>query len=381
MMAPHHHPRPTSGSILCIDDDPGIRESVSAFLSDSGYEVTCATCGTDGLELIGSQTFDAVLLDLSMPGISGLEVLDQTTRNFPSLPVIVVSGTGNLHDVIAALRLGAWDFLTKPIEDMDLLDYVLRRSVERSRLLRENERYRLRLESLVEERTQALSEEVRERRLAEEALRKSLHEKEVLLKEVHHRVKNNLQIVSSLLSLQSLRYNDPRLNDCLLDSQARVRAMALVHEKLYNAEDLSRVDLASYLERLALFLLQTYSRIGLEIAPDIACDHVSLPVDKAIPCGLILNELISNCLKHAFTDREHGVITLRLRQEGDVVHLQVDDDGKGLPEDFDLSHVETLGLQLVGSLTQQLKASLKVARIFPGTSFRLSFNLLDQTGG
>ncbi|WP_243440043.1 histidine kinase dimerization/phosphoacceptor domain -containing protein [Fundidesulfovibrio soli] len=365
--------KPPPERVLCIDDDSSIRESISAYLSDVGYSVETAPNGDTGLKILEHTPFDAVLLDLSMPGVSGLEVLDQTTRSHPTLPVIVISGTGNVHDVIAALRLGAWDFLTKPIEDLDLLHYVLRRSVERSRLRQENERYRLRLESLVEERTLALSEEVRERRLAEEALRKSLHEKEVLLKEVHHRVKNNLQVVSSLLSLQALRHDDPRLNECLLDSQTRVRAMALVHEKLYNSEDLSRVDLGSYLDRLTHFLLQTYSHTGLTITPDIACDPVSLPVDTAIPCGLILNELISNCLKHAFSDRGEGVITLRLLREGEMINLRVDDNGKGLPQGFQLGRVDTLGLQLVYNLTQQLKASLHVAGLDPGTSFQLSF--------
>jgi two-component sensor histidine kinase len=359
--------------ILCVDDEPAIRMSIEAFLQDMGFEVSTAPDGTTALALAGSSEFDAILLDLAMPGMSGLETLKRLTQNKPSLPVVVVSGTGSIQDVIAALRLGAWDFITKPIEDMALLFHSLDRAMERARLLRENRLHRDRLEMLVAKRTAKLCREIADRRAMEKALRASLAEKEVLLKEVHHRVKNNLQIVSSLLSLQALKCDDDKLAAPLQDSQARVRAMALVHEKLYRSKDLSCIDFSEYLRELAQFLLQAHTQKNTTVTPDIQCESFTLPVDLAIPCGLILSELVTNCLKHAFLGRQAGRITLRAFLDPEGAHLVVKDDGLGLPPGFEIDKTESLGLQLVTNLTRQLRGGLRVETGQSGTAFHLVF--------
>ncbi len=360
--SPQRPPLPgTSLRLLCVDDEEFVRHSLATFLADEGHEVFTASDGNDGLETILRGDFDAVVLDLNMPGMTGLEILEIVARHKPMLPVVVVSGTGNIQDVISALRLGAWDFVTKPIEDMALLTHCLSRAVERSRLIIENQRHREHLELLVQERTLKLREEIAERRAAEDALRASLSEKEVLLKEVHHRVKNNLQIVSSLLSLQALRLSDPAMAAPLVDSQVRVRAMALVHEKLYRAKDLNRVELHEYLPQLSVFLLQALRNGPQEIIPVLECDPVGVSVDVAIPCGLIANELISNSVKHAFAGRDAGRLRIALHTQDGEVRLEVEDDGPGLPPDFRLEEVPTLGLQLVTNLARQLRGSLDVA--------------------
>lgn len=363
--------------ILCVDDAAAIRRAIAAYLGDLGHTVDQAQDGTVGLEHINASTYDAVLLDLAMPGISGLDVLRTVSQSHPHLPVIVISGTGAIQDVIAALRLGAWDFITKPIEDMAILEYALVRALERVTLIRENQLHRERLEALVRKRTAKLRAEIIERQAVETALRSSLSEKEVLLKEVHHRVKNNLQVVTSLLSLQALRFEDPLLSAAFQDSQARVRAMALVHEKLYRSKDLCRIDFASYLSELTVFLIQAYSPKHLSVTPDIHSEEFYLSVDSAIPCGLILNELVTNSLKHAFTGRTTGIIRPHAWTENKHAVLCVRDNGVGLPPGFDVNQAETLGLQLVTNLARQLHGGLDVETGPEGTAFTIRFPLPD----
>ncbi|MFP5221412.1 MAG: sensor histidine kinase [Acidobacteriota bacterium] len=361
--------------ILCVDDAPSIRRAIAAYLGDLGHTVEQAQDGTEGLERINSAPFDAVLLDLTMPGLSGLEVLRAASASHPDLPVIVISGTGAIQDVIAALRLGAWDFITKPIEDMAILEYALARALERASLITENQRHRERLEAQVRKRTAKLRAEIIERQAVETALRASLSEKEVLLKEVHHRVKNNLQVVTSLLSLQSLRFENPQLVTAFQDSQARVRAMALVHEKLYRSKDLCRIDFASYLRELTGFLIQAYSPKNLSIMQEIDSEEFFLSVDTAIPCGLILNELVTNSLKHAFPGRSSGTVSPRAWTEDGHAVLCVKDDGVGMPPGFDLNQPDTLGLQLVTNLARQLHGTLDMTTGPEGTAFTLRFPL------
>jgi two-component sensor histidine kinase/CheY-like chemotaxis protein len=358
--------------ILCIDDEPAIRLSIQVYLEDHGHAVSTAQNGLEGLKAIESQEFDGVLLDLAMPGMSGLEVLKKVREIRPNLPVVVVSGTGSIPEVINALRLGAWDFITKPIEDMAILLYAMDRALERARLIKENQLHSERLETLVRDRTRDLRVEIAERLTVEKALRASLAEKEVLLKEVHHRVKNNLQIISSLLSLQAAKAGN-ELAEEFLDSQSRVRAMALVHEKLYSSEDLSCINFPEYLRQLAVFLLQAYTPENTTIIPDIRCLEFCLPVNSAIPCGLIINELFTNSLKHAFSGRSMGRILLRAWVTDNTANLLIADDGTGLPPDFDIKSTETLGLQLVANLTRQLKGNLSISSGPGGAAFHLRF--------
>jgi len=224
----------------------------------------------------------------------------------------------------------------------------------------------------------------KERLEVEKTLRTTLAENEALLKEVHHRVKNNLQIVSSLLSLQAHMIDNEQLAAPLLDSQVRIQAMAMVHEKLYASRDLDRIDFPSYLRELSLFLFQAYSRPSLSVTPVIASDAFHLPMDAAIPCGLILSELISNCLKHAFADRAAGTVTVRAALEASTdsdaaVSLAVTDDGAGLPQGFDIATAWTLGLRLVTNLTRQLHGTLRVESAGNGTAFHVTFPVTPRS--
>lgn len=194
---------------------------------------------------------------------------------------------------------------------------------------------------------------------AEESLRRSLEEKETLLTEVHHRVKNNLQIVSSLLHMQARHFRDERDRRLVRDSQNRIRSMALVHEMLYASAGLARIDVAAYVRKLACSLRASYQDVTSDIELAIQVDGIALDLDTAVHLGLILNELISNALKHAFPDGRPGRIQVDLERDDERIHLEVRDDGVGLPDSFELESAPTLGVQLVKAVSTQLGASVR----------------------
>ncbi len=214
--------------------------------------------------------------------------------------------------------------------------------------------------------------DISDRLKTEEGTRLALREKEVLLKEVHHRVKNNLQIINSLLSLQAEAISDERVKAAFAESQMRIRAMALIHETLYSSGDLGRIDVRAYCTRLTNALVRGYSQTAqkVEVQLDIPSGLV-LPLDAAVPCGLIINELVTNSFKYAFPDSRSGHILLRVEQEDGKWTLQVGDDGVGLPE-MDLENVHSTGLQLVTGLCDQLEARFRVERE-GGTRWTISF--------
>lgn len=213
------------------------------------------------------------------------------------------------------------------------------------------------------------------RREAEEGVRRSLAEKEVLLKEIHHRVKNNLQIISSLLYLQTEYVDDPAALDLFTESRNRIQAMAMVHEELYRSSDLGRVDLKEYLMKLVPQLAGSFA--GSRAQCRVDAEPVPISVQQAVPCGLIVSELVTNAVKHAFGKGEIGEVTVRAKARNAMVQLEVQDNGKGLPEDFDSGHSESLGMQLVTNLTRQLKGSVVVSRE-GGARFTVVFPMEEE---
>jgi two-component sensor histidine kinase/PAS domain-containing protein len=213
--------------------------------------------------------------------------------------------------------------------------------------------------------------DITERKQAEEQLQASLHEKEVLLKEIHHRVKNNLQVIASLLYLQSDQLKDPQDVALFEDTQNRVKSMALVHESLYRTGDLARFNFAHYIESLATHLFKSHVAEGSRISLNMELDEIAFDVDTAVPCGLILNELLTNALKYAFPDGRSGTIQITLQAAAERVMLRVRDTGVGFPEGFDFRNAESLGLQLVGMMTEQLGGTLTLT-CKGGTTFTVS---------
>ena len=217
--------------------------------------------------------------------------------------------------------------------------------------------------------------DVSDRREVERKLRETLAEKEMLLREVHHRVKNNLQVVSSLLNLQARATGVEDLSRAFQESQNRVQSMALIHEQLYESHNLSDVDFPEYIRQLASRLFRTYQVRTDRVRLETEISDVRIGVDLAVPCGLILNELISNSLKYAFPDGREGVIFVRVERMHDLsAVLIVGDDGVGLPSEVGFWSTKTLGLRLVRSLVRQLDGEIDVVGP-PGAEYRIRFSV------
>jgi two-component sensor histidine kinase len=222
--------------------------------------------------------------------------------------------------------------------------------------------------------------DITERKRAEEQIKASLKEKDLLLKEVHHRVKNNLQVISSMLNLQSRKITDQQNLEPFRESQNRIRSMAFIHERLYQSEDLSKVNFKRYLETLATYLLQSYEVNQDSIRLYSEVENVQLDISRSIACGLLINELVSNSLKYAFTESHKGEIRIGLKRVGENQYkLVVSDDGIGLPEELDFRNTNSLGLQLVNTLTNQLQGGIEVEKN-NGTTFKITFPGPDQAG-
>ena len=230
------------------------------------------------------------------------------------------------------------------------------------------------IESEQVEEISGIGHDITDKKLSEESLKSSLQEKEVLLKEVHHRVKNNMQVISSILSLQSAYINDPKTLSILRESQSRIKSMAIIHERLYRTKDFSKINFSEYVQNLANSLISTYEAGIIDVEVSFDLNEVFLNLDSAIPCGLILNELISNSLKYAFEGKKKGKITITLNENKQgVVQLSVEDDGKGIDKNFNIAKTETLGLQLVHTLIEQLEGELKLTSK-NGSRFDITFS-------
>jgi two-component sensor histidine kinase/HAMP domain-containing protein len=302
-----------------------------------------------------------------------------------------IVGKGNLDYKVGTAEKDEIGQLSRAFDDMigNLKKVTASRDelnleiAERKRAEEEVRLHREHLESLVGERTaelkkanEQLQQEITERKKAENQIKASLKEKEILLQEVHHRVKNNMQIISSLFSLQSGHIKDKQALEIFKSSQNRVRSMALIHERLYQSKDLTRVDFAEYSQSLATHLFSSYGINTNVIKFYINIKDVFLDINTAIPCSLIINELVSNSLKHAFPGNKKGEIKIAANPLNEnEVELMVSDNGVGLPKKVDFRKTDSLGLHLVNLLAEdQLHGDIKLDRK-RGTSFSIRFKV------
>ncbi|MEN6552661.1 MAG: histidine kinase dimerization/phosphoacceptor domain -containing protein [Methanobacterium sp.] len=339
---------------------------------------------------------DLILADHSLPKFDGLSALKIANSECPYTPFLFVSGKIGEEFAVNALKEGATDYifknnLSKLVPAMQRALKECHEKIEREKAQKALKKAHFELEQQVLERTKALSRvndelraEMDERERIENKLKKSLEEKEILLKEIHHRVKNNLQIISSLLNLQSRYINDEEMLDIYKESQNRVKSMAIIHEKLYQSEDLARIDFGDYVKSLVLDLFHSYGVDNIE--PDINIRDVLLDINTAIPCGLIVNELVTNSIKHGFLASRTRVnsqsfdkrdkIAVNITKENEIYTMSVYDNGMGFPDNLDFRHTDSLGMQLVISLTSQLRGTVELERN-NGTLFRIVFKEVE----
>jgi PAS domain S-box-containing protein len=219
---------------------------------------------------------------------------------------------------------------------------------------------------------QIISRDITEIMETQRKLQEALEQKEMLLKEIHHRVKNNLMIISSLLSIQSRFIKDKEALGIFKESQNRAKSMALIHERLYKSTDLKRIDMGDYIRTLANDLFHTYITNNQKIEIKLDVEDIMVDINTSIPLGLIINEIITNALKHAFPDDMSGTILISFNRLGDKLKLEVSDDGIGFPKDLDYKNTSSMGLQLVNSLSDQIDAELNVI-MEKGTCFQIIF--------
>ncbi|AYV56803.1 response regulator [Leptospira kmetyi] len=374
-------------NVLIVDDNQENLWVMENILMSPELNLIKARSGDEALKaLLKPDDFALIFMDVRMPGLDGFEVasLIRQREKCAQIPIIFLTAYGNNESwMFKGYSLGAVDFLIKPVAPEILKSKAsvfvdLHRKNQtlmlQDELLRESHD---KLEQRVEERTSELNQanqnlinEISDRERAEEALKNSLREKEVLLREIHHRVKNNLQIVSSILNLQSNYITDSKSFDLFEDAQSRIKSIALIHELLYQNKDLAQMDFKEYLYNLTTNLLRTY-RVNSEINFVIEADPIFLSLDSAIHCGLIVTELVTNSLKYGFKGREKGNIYISIRNLEEGFVLTVEDDGIGFPEDVDFSRTDSLGLQLVNILSEQIGATLTLEKS-EGTKFKLT---------
>ncbi len=351
--------------VLQVEDSPGDASLTERSLTKAGYTVYSERVVTkpEMLAALAKQPWDMIIADYRLPEFdapSALALLHESGRD---IPFIVVSGGLGEELAVAMMRAGAQDYLLKG--NLARLAPAVEREIRDARTRRQREEVELALNKS-EERLTA-------QEAAMQVQTELLQQRETMLREIHHRVKNNMQVMSSLLSLQARVASNPEISRMLEQNQNRIQSMALLHELLYQSDDLAVVDFSKYIRRMVDHLFRSYGVDTRTIRLHTELDAVGLELDDALPCGLLISEVISNCLKHGFPDGREGEVRILLRrQSATAVVLVLSDTGVGLPGDLDWTTSRSLGLRLVRSLAQQLRASLEI-HSQGGTEVHLAF--------
>jgi two-component sensor histidine kinase len=331
-------PITTLPRILVVEDEPIMIRMLNEVLR-TRYEVQFAASGEQALALVGAAPPELILLDVGLPDLNGYEVCRRLRDNPATrdIPVIFLTKRGERQEILQGFEAGGKDYVLK---DAGLLELMARVTIHL---------------------------QIRRQQVA---LESALEQNRMLLREVNHRVKNNLNVVCSLLSLQANQVKDPRVAELFAEARNRVAVMSGIHEALYHSTSLCSVTAGEFFTTITHNLVRTCDWRDIHI--QVSCGDLRLGMDELIPCGLIVNELVTNALKYAFTDGRRGMITITLTEDGPGLLLTLSDDGVGLPEGLTIEKAESLGLVLVTSLVQQLGGTLEIDRS-GGTVFMIRF--------
>lgn len=352
------------GDILLVDDQVENLKVLTALLTEHGYKVRQAINGTLAIKAARLLPPDVILLDICMPDMDGYAVCSalKADEHTQAIPVIFLSALESVADKIKAFSAGGEDYITKPFQAEEVLARV-----ETHLSLR-------RMQQQLATKNLQLEQEVLERQQTQEQLREALRIKDALLKEVYHRTKNNMAAIVNLLKLQARRLPDEQMTRILQDIEYRIQAMVLVQQKLYRSEDFTNISLKDYLEELAWTIFRSMS-VGVgKIILNLQIEPVMVSPDIAIPCGLLLNELLTNALKYAFPGETTGDVQIALRRTANrQIEFRVRDTGQGLPDRFDIRHTDSLGCELIIMFAEhQLQGTLDV-RSDQGAEFVINF--------
>lgn len=367
--------------ILMIEDNHGDVRIIQEMLRDVKgfkFDFKHAESLEKGLEYLKNDEFDVLLLDLNLPDSFGIETFFEAQKSTPNLPIVIFSGAADEKIAIEAVHEGAQDYLMKGEVDGRLLARSIFYAIERKQSEEELKKHRDHLEELVEKRTLGLKKankqllrEINERKQAEEEIRASLEEKKILLDEIQERIQNSLQIIIKIIDGEYYQNEGKSYQDFNQEIKNRAKAVELINEMLYQSEDFAMIDFASYIRNLTGYLFDFYSVNPQLIKLKMDIEGIPLDIDVAIPCGLIVNELVTNSIKHAFGDNA-GKICIKLHSGNKNTILTVADNGIGLPENFEVKNADTSGFRLVNKLVNQLHGRIELKRI-NGTEFKIIF--------
>ncbi|GAB4310057.1 MAG: histidine kinase dimerization/phosphoacceptor domain -containing protein [Methanobacteriaceae archaeon] len=339
--------------ILVVEDEELVAQDIKVILEDLGYQVPAMVAsGEEAVKKVKKINPDSVLIDIMLEGkMDGIEAAEKIKQLY-DIPIVYITAYGNEEVVQRAKKTEPHGYILKPFQEKEL-----QISLEMALYKHEAEKTR---------------KQLLEQKIINENLNKALEEKEVLLKEIDHRVKNNMQIIISLLSLQSRYFEEGEVVEFFRDSINRVKSMAMIHEKVFQSDNLSSIDFGKYIPTLVSGISSSYESDS-KIKIDINIKDIHLNIDTAMPCGLIINELVTNSLKHAFNGEEGEILVEMESNADDCFTLVVSDNGRGLPDDIDMN--KALGLRLVDTLIKQLDANMEIHRN-GGTRFVIKFQEL-----
>jgi two-component sensor histidine kinase len=332
--------------ILVVDDEERNLSLLNNMLESLGYEAVLANSAVEAFRSLAPD-IDLVLLDVMMPETDGFEVCRRIRNGdeCSDVPIIMVTILSSREDRLRAAECGANDFISKPIDRVEL---------------------RIRMASLLKMKE------------AQDRIKASLREKQDLLREMHHRIKNNFAVLTSFLRLQARRITDETLLSLLRETESRVRCMWLVHDKLHQSESLTELNVSRYLQSLVAYLMESLGSTEKNISVKTDFERISLGVDTAIPIGIITSELLINTVKHAFPGNEGGEVRVSLKAFNDQeFELLVADNGVGLPAADSGDDRQSLGMDLVSTFVKQLEASMDKC-CDKGTEFKIRFKELER---